>query len=205
MNLNEVILHPPPGVAINQWKDGSIHFRCAVDGYLPLGELLSQLAVQCRVYAEAYMTATLEATKAQSLPTAIGAQERIALMELEIARLRGIGIPVSVNTKPVLSAAQQLVAMAPTVAEVAAAMASRNVQHPVAAMAAIAVHSPVIPPANVPVQPMIPPHITVVSVAHQNPGPAQLAGIALPEAPHTIISGGVEFDDGELGPPPLSI
>jgi len=219
-NFNEVILHPPPEVTINQWKDGSIHFRCGVNGYLPLGQLLAQLAVQCNVYAEAYKTATREATTAQSQPVAVGAQEHIAQMELEIARLRGAGIPVSVNTNPTMSAAQQLAAIvAPTVMEVAAAMASRNVQHPAAAMAAVAVHSPVIPRANVPPQPAIPPHVPAVSTAHQNPGPMQLgsvpngvvirpilrqtsAGTPAPEAPLTIVSGGVEVDDGELGPPP---
>lgn len=225
MNYNEVILHPPGGVTINQWKDGSIHFRCGPDGYMPLAQLLAQIAVQCQTYAEVYKTATQQLTQQQTEAAAPAAQDRIAQLEAEVQRLRGAGIPVSVNTNPVLSAAQQLAAAVvtrvpvtvappgPSLLEVAAAMATRGVQHPVAAAAAVAVPMPIIPPANVPPQAPVPPHISSVNTAHQNPGP----GIALPPGiihrpilrqttvGETIVTGGQEIDDGSFGPPPASI
>lgn len=230
MNPNEVILMPPGGVTVNQWKNGALHFRLAPEGYGPLGVVFAQLAVQCKTYAEAYKSHV--AAKQQAAPVDPVAQARIAEMEAEIARLRQAGAPVSVITSPAMTAAQQLEAIlqptaapvvqrAPTVHEVAAAMASRGVQHPAAAMMQQAVPAPIVPPANVPPQPPLPMFVPAVSTEHQNPGPMpeglpihhvpilklarEAAGTPAPDAPATIISGGAEQDDGELGPPPTTI
>ncbi len=234
MNPNEIVLHPPGGVAINQWKGGTLHFRCGPDSYTALAEVFHQLAVQCRVYAQVALTA--KAAQAQAAPVNPVAAIRIAEMEAEIARLRGAGIPVSVNTNPVLSPAQQLAAIVatrepqtvaapgPTLEEVNAAITARGVQHPAAAAMQQPVHSPIIPPANVPPQVPPPPFVPAIDATHQNPGPmpeglpirhvpilklaaeaAARAGSAAPDAPGTIISGGAEMDDGELGPPPAIV
>jgi hypothetical protein len=251
MNPNEIILHPPGGVTVNQWKGGELHFRCGPASYGALAELFQQLATQCLVYAQ--VAESHRKQQEQAAAPSPNAQARIEEMEREIARLRGAGIPVSVNTNPTMSPAQQLAAVVatrepqtvalpgPTVMEVAAAMASRGVQHPVAAAAAIAVPNPPIPPANVPHQTPPPMRFPTLSMAHQNFGPsvpgipalaepngaapsppmaapirhvpilklaaeqAAKAGTATPDAPQTIISGGAEADDGELGPPPASI
>lgn len=240
MNFNEVVLHPPPRVTINQWKDGSIHFRCDHTGYLPLANLFEQLMTQCRVYADAYKTAIQVETQSQSQAPAVGAEERIQELQNEIARLRGVGIPVSVNTNPMtMTAAQQLAAAVatkspvtvatpgPSLLEVAHAMATRNTQHPVAAAAEVPLNAPIIPPANVPPMPVLAPAVPQVDMSRQNPGPVipqavgitemapiihrpilqmqKAAGVATPDAPHTIIRGGPEPDDGELGPPPATI
>jgi hypothetical protein len=37
-------LRPPPGVAYNQWKDGSIHFNVSDENVTPLRAILLQLA-----------------------------------------------------------------------------------------------------------------------------------------------------------------
>jgi hypothetical protein len=222
--MNEIILHPPGGVTINQWKNGSIHFRCTLAEYPRLAAALNQLAGQLLHYhTVAEQRAATQV--APALPQA--GQNRIGELEAELARLRGIGVPVSVNTKPPATPAQQVAnmstpptAVGPSVMEVAAALASRNINHPAAAAMAVAVPAPVMPPGPV-FKPLPPDPIVVPPPSlHQNPGPA-LAGVIpplregpqirrnggtpAPDAPHTIVSGGPMHDDGELGPPPASI
>lgn len=273
--FNEVILHPPAEITVNQWTNGSLHFRCGPKGYLPLAELFERLSVQCRVYADAYNTALQTQAVQEAAGPATAAQDRIAQMEAEIARLRGQGMPVSVNTNPAaqMHPAHQLAAAVatkspvtvaapgPSLLEVAAALASRNVQHPVAAAAQMPVTTAPLPPPRPLPQPVLAPPVQQVNLANANPGPAQpgtsginpriaqleqeleqlrrlgvpvihpppaaapalpegtvhipvlqrlkeqaaQAGTASPDAPGTIISGGREADDGELGPPPASI
>lgn len=275
--FQEILLHPPGGVAVNQWKGGELHFRCGPASYGALAQVFQRLAMQCQAYHEALAGQAQAVHEAAPQADVVGA--RIAQMEAEIARMRNGGIPVSVNTNPVMTPAAQLAAAVvtrnpvtvaqpgPSLLEVDAALRSRSVQHPEAAAAQVA-HAPApLPPPNVPPQPPIPPHIPVVNAATQNTGPvlagmpaaqapftrnpsrlAQLeaelaalraagaaptpppaaapslpegtvhipvllrlkeqqaaAGSASPDAPGTIISGGREADDGELGPPPASI
>ena len=201
MNVNEIVLHPPAQVVLNQWKDGSIHFRCPPQAYALLADLFERLTAQCRAYAEVAATVA-----AQPLPPANAG--RIAELEAELARLQGRGIPVSVNTNPVLSPAQQLAAAVatkapqtvaapgPTVMEVAAALATRGIQHPVAAAMQVPVVSPPIPPADVPPMVMPPVPFKPLNMANVNPGPAAAAspGTPAPDAPNTIVTGG--FDRG---------
>ena len=245
--MNAVILRPPAAVTVNQWKDGSLHFRVAPAQYLALADVFAKLATDCQVYAQAYATAA--AAQQQAAGPHPEAAARIAEMEAEIAKLRGQGMPVSVNTNPVLQPAHQLAAAVttrnpvtvaapgPSVFEVAQQLQNKN--HPQAAVHQAPALTAPLPPPPVVHMPTLTPPAPVLSLAHLNTGPQLLgtvpteptpnavpsltsppglppgtvhipilqrlkeqAGTAAPDAPGTIVSGGPEVDDGELGPPP---
>lgn len=179
MSFNEIILAPPGGVAINQWKDGSIHFRVSAQHYTALGDLFEKLAAQCRAYAMAVQAATAAAE--QAAPRDV----RIEALEKELARLKAVGIPVSVDTKSVPSPAHQLAAAVatkqpvtvaapgPGVFEVAAAMATRNtLPHPLAAVTQAPIANAPLPPPIVPPQPMLPVPMPELETARVNMGPS---------------------------------
>jgi len=256
--MNAVILRPPAAVTVNQWKDGSLHFRVAPAQYLALADVLAKLAMDCQIYAQAY--ASQAAAQRQEAGPAPEAAARIAEMEAEIARLRGSGVPVSVNTNPVLHPAHQLAAAVttrnpvtvaapgPSVFEVAQQLQNKN--HPQASMHQAPALTAPLPPPPVVHMPTLTPPAPVLSLAHLNTGPQlagsvpvmpdptavnsltsalpvaqqaaptlppgtvhipilqrlkEQAGTAAPDAPGTIVSGGLEVDDGELGAPPASI
>ncbi len=78
--MKDFALRPPPGIAYNQWKDGSIHFMVHDDNVVALRAVLLQLTDQLA----AHNVTILEKEKAVELGKFSMPPTRIQILEKEL-------------------------------------------------------------------------------------------------------------------------
>lgn len=82
--MKQFSIVPPGGVAINQWKDGSIHFHLGPNQVAPLKNVLQTLLEQLQQYA----ITTVETQKQKELQRGVLPPSRIQMLEQELDQLR---------------------------------------------------------------------------------------------------------------------
>jgi hypothetical protein len=82
--MKDFAFYPPGGVAIQMWKDGSLHFRIGQQQIAPLQFALKELERQLSAYA----VELIEKEKAAEIAKTVLPPTRIEVLEQELAKLK---------------------------------------------------------------------------------------------------------------------